>query len=83
MKFFALFILLVLLVTALSVAFVLARLPGEIAKSRRHPQASAITAAGWCSLLLPLPLWPLAIVWAYYIPTEQPTNELRSSELQS
>ena len=68
MKIFALIILLVLLVTALVVVFVLARLPGQIAHARGHPQADAVTTAGWCSLLLPIPLWPLAMVWAYYRP---------------
>ena len=66
MKLFALLILIVLSATALAVAFLLARLPGQIAHTRRHPQADAVTAAGWCSLLLPIPLWPLAMVWAYY-----------------
>jgi len=66
MKLFALLILIVLLATALAVVFLLARLPGQIAHARGHPQTDAVTAAGWCSLLLPIPLWPLAMVWAYY-----------------
>jgi len=66
LQYFALFILLVLLATALAVIFLLGRLPGQVARAREHPQADAVTAAGWCSLLLPIPLWPLAMVWAYY-----------------
>jgi hypothetical protein len=69
MKIFALLILLVLLATGLAVIFILARLPGQIAHAHAHPQAEAVTVAGWCSLLLPIPLWPLAMVWAYYKPT--------------
>ena len=74
MKFFALFILLVLLATVLALIFVLARLPGQIAHAREHPQAEAVAVAGWCSILLPIPLWPLAMVWAYYKPTSRPAN---------
>jgi hypothetical protein len=39
-------------------------LPGQIAKQRSHPQATAIEA---CSLLglLVFPLWMFALVWAY------------------
>jgi len=71
MKFFALLILLVLLATFLFLIFFLARLPGQIARAREHPQAESISVAGWCSLLLPIPLWPLAIVWAYHKPTSR------------
>lgn len=68
MKYFALIILLVLLFTAVIAIFLLARWPGKIARNRDHPQAGAVAVAGWCSLLLPIPLWPLAIIWAYYTP---------------
>jgi hypothetical protein len=39
-------------------------LPGNIARQRSHPQATAIEA---CSLLglLVFPLWMFALVWAY------------------
>ena len=68
MQSFALIILIVLLLAALFIVFVLARLPGQIARDRGHPQAEAVAVAGWCSVLLPIPLWPLAMVWAYYKP---------------
>jgi hypothetical protein len=66
LNIFALIILVVLLVTALAIIFLLARLPGQIARNRGHAQAEAVAVAGWCSVLLPIPLWPLAMVWAYY-----------------
>lgn len=66
LNIFALIILVVLLVTALAVIFLLARLPGQIARNRGHTQAEAVAVAGWCSVLLPIPLWPLAMLWAYY-----------------
>ena len=68
LQIFALVILVVLLLAALFIVFVLARLPGQIARGRGHPQADAVAVAGWCSVLLPIPLWPLAMVWAYYKP---------------
>ena len=66
LNIFALIILVVLLVTALAIIFLLARLPGQIARNRGHAQAEAVAVAGWCSVLLPIPLGPLAMVWAYY-----------------
>jgi hypothetical protein len=45
----------------------LGKLPGETAYRRGHPQASAITACGWLGLLF-LPLWPIALIWAYVLP---------------
>lgn len=68
LQIFALIILVVLLATALVVIFLLARLPGQIARDLGHPQAKAVAVADWCRVLLPIPLWPLAMVWAYYKP---------------
>lgn len=45
----------------------LGRLPGDIAHSRGHRQASAVSACGWMGLLFP-PLWPVAFVWAFLVP---------------
>lgn len=45
----------------------LGQLPGEIAHSRGHPQATAIAACGWIGLIFP-PLWPIAFVWAFLVP---------------
>jgi Protein of unknown function (DUF3302) len=47
--------------------FWLGKLPGETARARGHPQASAISIAGWLGLIF-LPLWPVAMVWAYLAP---------------
>ena len=47
--------------------FWLGKLPGETARARGHPQTSAITVAGWIGLIF-LPLWPIAMVWAYLVP---------------
>ena len=81
MKYFALIILLVLLATALVAIFLLARWPGQIARGRDHSQADAVAVAGWCSLLLPIPLWPLAMVWAYYKPGDATRAEARVEQI--
>jgi len=65
LKFFALGVLLVLLLTALGAIWMIGALPGKIARTRGHDNADAVAVAGWCSLLMPIPLWPLAMVWAY------------------
>lgn len=71
-SFDALWWLCLAIVIGLSIAAVwfvywLGKLPGETAYTRGHPQASSITVCGWLGLLF-LPLWPIAMVWAYLIP---------------
>ena len=62
-----LFIVIGLFIAAAYFIYWLGKLPGETAHARGHPQASAITVCGWLGLLF-LPLWPIALVWAYLIP---------------
>ena len=62
---FALFVLGVLLITAIVVIGVLGALPGQIARKRRHPQADAIAVGGWLGLLFGGVLWPVMMIWAY------------------
>jgi hypothetical protein len=66
---FALVVLIVVSAVVIGVVLLLAWLPGALARGRSHPQASAISVAGYSSLLLPV-LWPLALVWAYTLPPE-------------
>jgi Protein of unknown function (DUF3302) len=40
-------------------------LPGHIARTRGHPQAQAVTVAGWVTLICGFALWPVALIWAY------------------
>ena len=61
---FAIIVLVLLVVSAIVIVAVVGALPGRIARSRHHPHAEAVNIAGWVSLLF-LPLWPLALVWAY------------------
>ena len=62
---FAFVVMAVLLATAVVLVVTLGGLPGKIAAKRGHPQATAIAAAGWISLLTLGALWPIAFVWAF------------------
>src|SRR5262245_16737688 len=44
--------------------------PGRIARSRRHPKATAIGVCGWLGLPV-LFLWPIALAWAYTTPKQR------------
>ncbi len=65
---FALFVLFVLLLTAVGVWVVLGMLPGRIARQRNHPQAQAISVCGWWGVITLGILMPLAFIWAYTNP---------------
>jgi hypothetical protein len=58
----------VLIAVAVIVVVSLGQLPGQVAKKRGHPQASAIAVAGWIGLATLGLLWPLALVWAFLKP---------------
>ncbi|MEM1049349.1 MAG: DUF3302 domain-containing protein [Pseudomonadota bacterium] len=62
---FSLVVLGVLLTSAIIVFVVLARMPGEIARRRNHPQADAVAVGGWLGLLFGGVLWPLIMIWAF------------------
>jgi hypothetical protein len=58
----------VLLVAVVVIVVSLGQLPGQIAHQRGHPQAAAITVAGWLGLATAGLLWPLALIWAFLKP---------------
>jgi uncharacterized membrane protein YfcA len=60
---FAILVSLVLLLIWLYT--VLAKMPGDKARERNHPQADAINVLGWIGLLLGVAPWLVALVWAY------------------
>lgn len=60
---FAILVSLVLLLIWLYT--VVAKIPGETARERNHPQAEAINVLGWIGLLLGVAPWLVALVWAY------------------
>jgi hypothetical protein len=63
--YFAWFVLVFLLITAIAVLVAMAMAPGHIARSRNHPWAQAVEVAGWVTLIFGFVLWPLALIWAY------------------
>jgi len=62
---FAWIVLLILVVSGLAMVFIAGSLPGHIARTRHHPQEQAVRMAGWVTLFLAFPLWPVALIWAY------------------
>jgi hypothetical protein len=63
------FVVFAILFLAIVIAVVgLGSLPGHIARRRGHPQADAITAAGWIGIASLGILWPIAFVWAFLRP---------------
>lgn len=63
--FFAVVVLVILLLSIIAAAGVLGALPGKIARDRKHPQSDAINVAGWIGLIFGGVLWPLALIWAF------------------
>lgn len=58
-----------------SVVVVVGSLPGKIAEQRNHPQAKAINAAAWISLLTLGVLWPIVFVWAFTEVKPSPSDQ--------
>ena len=65
---FAFVVFFVLLVAAVVIVGTLGSLPGRIAHKHGHPQAAAITVAGWLGVATMGILWPLALIWAFLKP---------------
>ena len=65
---FALFVLIVLGLTAVAAWVLLGIMPGRIARERNHPQADAIAACGWWGVITLGLLCPVAYIWAYSKP---------------
>lgn len=65
LQYFALLVLIVLLLAAVAAWVALGMAPGKIARQRNHPQADAINVCGWWGVITMGVLCPLAFVWAY------------------
>ncbi len=68
---FALIVMGVLIAVVILIVVKLGPIPGNIAKSRGHPQADAINALGWIGMVTLGLAWPIALVWAYSRSGEQ------------
>ena len=69
---FAFGVFAVLLVAGVVIVVSLGSLPGQIAHKRGHPQAAAVTVAGWLGVATLGLLWPLALIWAFLKPAAEP-----------
>ena len=79
--YFAWFVLIVIVVSIVFIFIALARLPGQMAVKRGHPQAEAINVAGWLGLLLTLGVvWALAMIWAFTKPAASSDLSTRAAD---
>lgn len=74
LHYFALLVLIVLLLSGLAAMVILGMAPGRIARQRNHPQAEAIAVCGWWGVLTLGILLPVAFIWAYYRPRGTDTH---------
>jgi len=68
-------ILVVLVLLVILIYMTLAKIPGDTARERGHPQADAINVLGWIGLLLGLAPWVVALVWAHMKPVAPTLNK--------
>lgn len=73
LRLLVLVFLLVFAVLVVALIVFMAILPGQIAKSRSHPQAEAIAICGWVGLPTGI-LWAIALVWAFIRPSTATTS---------
>ena len=64
LNYFALFLLIFVVVVLFYGIIAIHDIPYMIAKSRDHPHQDAIHAAGWVSLFTLHALWPFLWIWA-------------------
>ncbi len=64
LNYFALGLLVFVVIVLLYVIIAIHDIPYLIAKSRNHPHEDAIHAAGWVSLFTLHVLWPFLWIWA-------------------
>ena len=72
---FAFVVFAVLIAVAVIVFVSLGKLPGQLARKWGHPQASAINVASWIGMATGGLLWPLALIWAFIIPSGSGASE--------
>src|ERR1700755_3483314 len=64
LNYFALFLLIFVVVVLFYGIIAIHDIPAKIAESRHHPHRDAIPAAGWVSLFTLHALWPFLWIWA-------------------
>ena len=73
---FALVVMGILVGFVIWLVVLLGPMPGNIAKTRGHPQADAINVFGWIGVITLGLAWPIALVWAYTRPPCQTRRDL-------
>ena len=82
--YFAWVVLLVIVVSIVGCFIGLAKLPGDMARAKGHPQADAINIAGWLGLLLTLGVvWVFAMVWANMAPIASNNAETNEADREA
>ena len=69
-----------LCIALLGLAYWAATLPGNIARTRRHPHRDAISLCGLIGAFI-WPMWLVALVWAHTVPTPAQRPVLTDGEL--
>jgi hypothetical protein len=64
LNYFALGVLIFVVITVFYGIIAIHDIPAQIAERRHHPHADAIHAAGWVSLFTLHVLWPFLWIWA-------------------
>jgi len=64
LNYFALFLLIFVVVVLFYGIIAIHDIPAQIAETRHHPHQDAIHAAGWVSLFTLHALWPFLWIWA-------------------
>jgi hypothetical protein len=64
LNYFALFLLIFVVVVLFYAVIAIHDIPYKIAESREHPHQDAIHAAGWVSLFTLHAIWPFLWIWA-------------------
>ncbi len=94
LNYFALFLLIFVVVVLFYGIIAIHDIPYNIAKSRDHPHQDAIHAAGWVSLFTLHALWPFLWIWAMayrpergwgfspHAPAAEPSPPLNVGELE-
>jgi hypothetical protein len=62
---FALFVHILIIGLVGFLFWMLAGLPGRVAKENNHPFSDAIAIGGWTTLVLGAVAWPFVLMWAY------------------
>ena len=66
---FAFVVFAIILLVGVVIVVSLGKLPGQLARKWKHPQAAAVNVAGWLGVATGGLLWPLALIWAFMVPT--------------